>query len=94
MTLSEVEGVFKNYQGTLDFDVSEQRLSKINAFILVDSIDTQDKKRDAHLKKGDFFTEKNLTVKRPGNGISPYKWDEIIGKEAKRDYNLDDLIEW
>ena len=47
-----------------------------------------------YIKKGDFFTEKNLTVKRPGNGISPYKWDEIIGKEAKRDYNLDDLIEW
>jgi len=47
-----------------------------------------------NIKKGDFFTEKNLTVKRPGNGISPYKWDEIIGKEAKRDYNLDDLIEW
>ena len=55
MTLSEVEGVFKDYHGTLDFDVSEQRLSKINAFILVDSIDTQDKKRDAHLKKADFF---------------------------------------
>ena len=47
-----------------------------------------------NIKKGELFTEKNLTVKRPGNGISPYKWDDIIGKEAKRDYNLDDLIEW
>ena len=47
-----------------------------------------------NIKKGEFFTEKNLTVKRPGTGISPFQWDEIIGKEAKRDYNLDDLIEW
>ena len=45
------------------------------------------------IKAGDIFTENNLTVKRPGNGISPMKWDEVIGKTAKRDYVEDELIE-
>lgn len=45
------------------------------------------------IKAGDVFTEQNLTVKRPGNGISPMKWDEIIGKTAIRDFAEDELIE-
>ncbi|WP_313304632.1 N-acetylneuraminate synthase [Empedobacter sp.] len=45
------------------------------------------------ISKGDFFTEENLTIKRPGTGISPMKWDEIIGKVATRDFSKDDLIE-
>ena len=45
------------------------------------------------IKTGEVFTEQNLTVKRPGNGISPMKWDEIIGKTAIRDFAEDELIE-
>ena len=45
------------------------------------------------IKKGDLFTEENLTVKRPGTGISPMKWDACIGKSADRDYQEDELIE-
>jgi len=45
-----------------------------------------------NIKKGDLLTEKNLTVKRPGLGISPMKWDEFIGKVASKDYNADELI--
>jgi len=45
------------------------------------------------IKKGDFFTEKNITVKRPGTGISPMQWDDVIGKTAKKDFEEDDLIE-
>ena len=45
------------------------------------------------IKAGEVFTEKNLTVKRPGNGISPMKWDEIVGKTAKRCFAEDELIE-
>ncbi|MAG67900.1 MAG: N-acetylneuraminate synthase [Pseudomonadales bacterium] len=44
------------------------------------------------VKKGELFGEHNLTVKRPGTGISPMRWDEIIGTPATRDYQEDDLI--
>lgn len=42
--------------------------------------------------KGEIFTEQNLTVKRPGTGISPMKWEEIIGKKSNQDYQMDDII--
>ena len=46
----------------------------------------------SEIKKGELFTEENLTVKRPGGGISPMKWDELIGTTASRDYQPDELI--
>lgn len=45
------------------------------------------------IKKGEIFTEENLTAKRPGNGISPMNWAEVMGKDAKRDFSEDELIE-
>jgi N,N'-diacetyllegionaminate synthase len=45
-----------------------------------------------HIRTGDIFTETNITVKRPGTGISPMRWDEIIGTKAGKDYKADDLI--
>lgn len=45
------------------------------------------------IKAGDVFTEENLTVKRPGNGISPMKWHEVLGTCAGKDYQADELIE-
>jgi len=47
-----------------------------------------------NIAEGDLFSESNLTVKRPGNGISPMFWDKIIGKKANRNYLADDLIEY
>jgi N,N'-diacetyllegionaminate synthase len=44
------------------------------------------------IKKGEVFTQVNLSIKRPGTGISPMKWDEIIGTKAKKNYNEDELI--
>lgn len=46
-----------------------------------------------NIQKGEMLTEKNLTVKRPGNGISPMQWEEVIGTYARRDYQEEDLIE-
>lgn len=44
------------------------------------------------IKKGDIFSEKNLTVKRPGSGISPMEWDKIMGEVSSQDFEADDLI--
>lgn len=43
--------------------------------------------------EGEVFTEANLTCKRPGNGISPMAWYELLGKKAGRDFEVDELIE-
>ncbi len=45
-----------------------------------------------NIKKGELLSEINLAVKRPGTGISPMKWDEVIGTYASRDYKKDELI--
>jgi len=45
------------------------------------------------IKAGEVFSEENLTVKRPGDGISPMRWFDIIGKSAPRDFEEDELIE-
>jgi len=42
--------------------------------------------------KGNVFTEDNITVKRPGTGISPMHWDKVVGKIAKKDFKQDELI--
>ena len=44
------------------------------------------------IKKGDLLTENNLTVKRPGNGINPMRWEEILGTTAVKDFDEEDLI--
>lgn len=45
-----------------------------------------------HIRKGEVFSKENLTVKRPGSGISPMKWFEVIGHMAGRDFEEDELI--
>lgn len=45
------------------------------------------------ISKGERFSHDNLTVKRPGNGISPMLWDTVVGLEAPRDFEPDELIE-
>lgn len=45
------------------------------------------------IKAGELFTAENITTKRPGTGISPMRWDEVLGKSAKRDFLSDELLE-
>jgi N,N'-diacetyllegionaminate synthase len=45
------------------------------------------------IRAGEVFTEANLAVKRPGTGISPMSWDQVIGRKAPRDFRADELIE-
>ena len=44
------------------------------------------------IKKGEILTEQNLTVKRPGTGISPMRWEEVLGTKAIKDFEEEDLI--
>lgn len=45
------------------------------------------------IKRGEILTEENLIVKRPGIGVSPMKWDQVIGTRAIRDFFEDEMIE-
>lgn len=45
------------------------------------------------IRRGEILTDENITVKRPGNGISPMLWDSVIGTRAIRDFAYDSLIE-
>lgn len=44
------------------------------------------------ISKGEVLSAENLTTKRPGNGISPMQWEEILGSTANRDYEEDEMI--
>lgn len=45
------------------------------------------------INKGDTFSDDNITVKRPGNGISPMRWNDVVGQKSKKAFNEDELIE-
>lgn len=45
------------------------------------------------IRKGELFTPENLDVKRPGTGVSPMRWDEVVGTKAGRDYRPDELVD-
>lgn len=45
------------------------------------------------IRAGEVFGEHNLSVKRPGTGLSPMRWDEVVGRTASRDFQNDELIE-
>lgn len=45
------------------------------------------------IRQGEEFTEENLTTKRPGDGVSPMRWHEVLGIKAKRDFAEDEQIE-
>ena len=44
------------------------------------------------IKAGEVFSAQNITTKRPGTGITPMRWDEVMGQVAQKNYQEDDLI--
>ena len=76
----------------------EKALGDGNKVITQNEIQNRDVARKSivasrDIQAGEVFTENNLTAKRPGTGISPMKWDEVIGTKAKQSYVTDDLIQ-
>ena len=45
------------------------------------------------IRAGEVFNESNLAAKRPGTGVSPMRWDEVVGRKARRDFAPDEMIE-
>jgi N,N'-diacetyllegionaminate synthase len=76
----------------------EKALGDGNKVITQNEIQNRDVARKSivasrDIQAGEVFTENNLTAKRPGTGISPMEWDEVIGTKAKQSYVKDELIQ-
>ncbi len=78
LVISTVEGSFKTFSGTFDYDVATNTLGKSEIVIQVDSIDTNEPKRDAHLKGADFFN----TAKFPTMSFTSTSLEVKDGKPA------------
>ncbi len=46
-----------------------------------------------HIRKGETFSASNITTKRPGSGLSPMRWDDVVGRPASRDFEENEFIE-
>ena len=78
----------RNIERALGSDIKKPSKSELqNIQVVRKSIVAKTK-----IKKGDVFSEINLTVKRPGQGMSPMKWEKILGTKASKDYNEDEMI--
>lgn len=87
--LSAMVSSIRNIERSLGNGIKEPSPSEIaNKNVVRKSIVAKRK-----IKKGDVFTQENITTKRPGNGISPMGWYDILGQTAKRDFEEDELIE-
>lgn len=86
--LKEMVEAIRNIESALGDGVKTLSESEVKNVKLARKSIIADKK----IEKGELFSMDNLTTKRPGKGISPMKWDDIIGRTAKRDYEVDDLI--
>ena len=86
--LRDMVRAIRNIEKALGSEIKKPSKSEIkNIKIVRKSIVAKTK-----ILKGEILTEHNLTVKRPGSGLSPMKWDDLLGTKASKDYNEDDLI--
>ncbi|MDH4262375.1 MAG: N-acetylneuraminate synthase [Spirochaetia bacterium] len=86
--LKEMVSAIRNIEKALGDGIKKPSISELkNISIARKSIIAA---RD--IKKGELFSDENITVKRPGTGINPMRWNEIIGRKAQKDYREDELI--
>ena len=86
--LKEMVKAIRNVELALGSDIKKPSKSELpNIQIARKSIVAKIK-----IKKDDILTENNITVKRPSGGISPMKWDDVVGTKATKDYKEDELI--
>jgi N,N'-diacetyllegionaminate synthase len=86
--LKEMVNAIRNIEKALGSDIKQPSKSELSNIQLARKSIVAKKK----IKKGDIFTIDNISVKRPGGGMSPMKWDDIIGIKATKDYNEDEFI--
>ncbi len=77
--------------------ITEASLGKEKKIITKSEIDVKKVARKSivaltDIKKGDLFSDKNITTKRPSTGLSPMKWENLIGKKSKKNYKINDFI--
>ena len=86
--LKEMVKAIRNVELALGSDIKKPSKSELlNIQIARKSIVAKIK-----IKKNEILTENNITVKRPSGGISPMKWDDVVGTKATKDYKEDELI--
>lgn len=86
--LKAMVSAIRNIELALGKNIKEPSVSELKNIQLVrKSIVAKTK-----IKKNDILSEKNIMVKRPGNGISPMKWNDLLGTKAIKDYDEDELI--
>ena len=82
-----VKGIRKISKSLGSFEKKISNSEKKNISIVRKSVIAK-----TEIKEGDLFSSNNLCAKRPGTGISPMLWDQIIGKRAKRDFKVNEQI--
>ena len=88
MTLSDIHLGLRNLEKALGHGIKRQtEIEKQNRAVKRKSIVAAEK-----IFKGDLFTSNNITTKRPSGGISPMLWNDVIGRRAKRDFAIDEII--
>ncbi|MCK5187054.1 MAG: N-acetylneuraminate synthase, partial [Deltaproteobacteria bacterium] len=87
--LKDLVKAIRNIENALGDGIKRPSRSEMNTKIIV----RKSIVAATDIKKGELLSEHNLTVKRPGNGISPLKWNEVVGKKAASNFEKDNLIE-
>ena len=86
--LSEMVKSIRNIEAALGNGIKKPTASELkNRDIVRRSIVAKEA-----INEGDILSEGNMTVKRPGNGISPMEWENVLGEKAKKSYKKDELI--